>query len=249
MRNCNNCSKRLWRKTNKSVIVNGHKVRVWVCRCGNEQAEEPPQTEIVKPNIVYFDIEYSPGESYYYSRKVPGGYIPTQFLKREPFVICWAACIVNDAKEKQTIISECVTGKEARAWNDSRIMKALWGILDSADYIVGHNVDGFDLKKVGGRFIMLGMDLPYEARTIDTLKLSRKYFPFESNGLDYIAVRLGGRPKLHIEFSDWRRVIETGDEKTLSKVERYCRGDVREGVGIFQHMRRVIESSGRRLVK
>jgi DNA polymerase III epsilon subunit-like protein len=128
-------------------------------------------------------------------------------------------------------------------------MKELWSLLDSSDYVIGHNVDGFDVKKVNNRFIILGMDLPYQYKTVDTLKLSRKYFPFESNGLDYIAVKLGGRPKLHIDFDDWRRVIETGDVKTLAKVSRYCNGDVREGVGIWQYMRRKIEASGKALIK
>jgi len=133
--------------------------------------------------------------------------------------------------------------------NDRRIMKGLWELLNQADYVVGHNVDGFDIKKVNNRFVQLGMDLPYMYKTVDTLKLSRKYFPFESNGLDYIAQKIGGKAKQDIDFDDWRRIVETGDEKTLVKAERYCKGDVREGLNVWRYFRRKIESSGKVLIK
>jgi len=224
-------------------------VRVWICRCGEKQAEEPPQDSGTKPAILYFDIERAPGLAYYYDRKVQGGYISTHMLKEEPFIICFAAAWYNDADEFQKVESYCMTTDEAGAKSDRRILKELWGMMNRADWIVGHNVDGFDIKKVNNRFLQLGMNLPYMYRTVDTLKLSRKYFPFESNGLDYIAVRLGGRPKIDIHFDDWKRIVETGDNATLDKAEMYCRGDVREGMGVFKHMRRVIESSGRKVIK
>lgn len=254
MRHCANCHKKnLWRKTPDTKLVDGQRVRIWQCRCGHRQSEEPLQIARVKPKILYFDVERAPGVAYYYDRKVRGGYISTDFLKDEPFIICWAAAWLDVGTEFQYVISAAVSCAEslagAKGAGDRRILKELFKLLDCADYVVGHNVDGFDLRKINNRFIQLDMGLPYQFKTIDTLKLSRKYFPFESNGLDYISVKLGGRPKMEINFEDWKRIVETGDSLTLQKAENYCRGDVREGIGIFESMVKTIESSGRKIIR
>lgn len=253
MRNCEKCGFKKWIKPKSSknrwteIEYEGETIRLrqWRCAargCGHLQAEDPPALK-EDPRILYFDIERAPGEAYYYNRKVD--YIPTDFLKREPFIICWAATWVGSDK----IISECVTHKEAKQRNDRRIMGTLWEMMDAADFVVGHNVDGYDVKKVNNRFIQLGMGAPTTFKTIDTLKLARKYVPFESNGLDYIAPRLGGKPKMDITFHDWRNIVETGDQRTLNKARKYCRGDVREGVMVFLKLKEWVESGGGRLFK
>ena len=249
MKNCRRCGFKKWIKTEtpKWIGSGDRKVRVRKCaNCGEEQAEEFPFFKN-KPSEFYFDIERSPGLAYYYDRKVD--YIPTHMLKTEPFIICWAAGWVTDCDDFQYVSSMVVTPEEALRRDDRRILKALWGLLDIADRVIGHNVNGFDVKKVNNRFIQHDMGLPYESKTIDTLVLSRKHFPFESNGLDYIAVKLGGRPKLDIGWDDWRQIVETGNDAKLIQAERYCRGDVREGIKVYKFMKRTIETSGRRLIK
>lgn len=199
--------------------------------------EDPPQGLKIPPKVLYFDIERAPGEAYYYDRKTE--YIPTNFLKVEPFIICWSSAWVGD---KIKIESQCVTTAEAKRRDDKRILQRLWELMDEADYIVGHNVDGFDLRKVGNRFLQLGMSAPLRHKTIDTLKLARKFVPFESNGLEYISVRLGNKPKRDITFADWRRIVETGDAETLRTAARYCNGDVREGIKIYKRLRDYVEA-------
>lgn len=253
MQNCSHCGFKKWikprDKNNRWVEIEKDgvkvKVRQWRCGargCGRLQAEEaPPAKE--EPRILYFDIERAPGEAYYYNRKTD--YIPTDFLKTEPYIICWAASWVGSDR----IVSECVTSREAKKRNDRRIIKVLWELLDAADFVVGHNVDGYDVKKVNNRFLQLGMDMPLTYKTVDTLKLVRKYAPFESNGLDYIAPRMGGKPKREITFSDWKHIVETGDPKTLNKARRYCCGDVKEGITAFVVLKSWVESGGGRIFK
>ena len=248
MQNCRKCGFKKWlkprSKNNRWVDVeyegNKYRLRQWRCGargCGHLQAEEPPPAK-EEPRILYFDIERAPGEAYYYNRRTD--YIPANFLKTEPFIICWAASWVGSDK----IVSECVTSKEARHRNDKRIMKILWDMLDSADLVVGHNVNSFDIRHVNNRFLQWGMSAPSTYKTVDTLKLIRRYAPFESNGLDYIAPRMGGKPKQDIFFDDWRRIVETGDQRTLNKARKYCRGDVSEGITVFLRLREWVESGG-----
>jgi DNA polymerase elongation subunit (family B) len=249
--NCKKCGKKKWLKTDRRAIVDGKEVRVWRCfnkDCGHEQEEEAPFIpRVVIPRVLYFDIERSPGESYYYDRKVE--YIPTHMLKKEPYIICWAAAWLDGCNEFQYVVSERVRSDEAVSRNDKRILEALRGLMDSADYIVGHNVDGFDIKKVNNRFLQLGIPKPYLYKTIDTLKLSRTHAPFESNGLDYISQKMGGRAKMDIHFEDWKRIVETGDAATLDKAEMYCRGDVREGSRYAKQMFDWLESGGVKVYK
>lgn len=74
-------------------------------------------------------------------------------------------------------------------------------------------------------------------------------FDFMSNGLDFIAPKLGGSPKRNMEREDWIRIVETGDPQTLADMESYCRCDVRNGITVFRRMVAYIESSGETVYK
>ena len=240
-------------------MIDGQEVRVWIClaqnktsglSCGHRQTEQPGfyRTKIL-PHILYIDIERSLGEFYAYDRKVPSGYMSIEMLKTEPFIICYAAGWVTKSGDFQYIFSDCVRQDEALRRDDSRVMESLWRLMNDADYIVGHNVRRFDDKKVNERFISLGMTAPTEYKTIDTYVWSKAKFDFMSNGLNYIAPKLGGTPKQEVTRDDWIEVVETGNRDTLMKVEEYCRGDVREGIHVFRREWDYIESSGKQVFK
>lgn len=178
---------------------------------------------------------------YGYEREVHGGWISKEMICEEAFIICWSACWVG----KERILSDCVTQPEALKKDDKRILENLWDLVDQADYITGHNVNGFDWKKINNRFLVHGMGAPILSKSIDTLSLAKRHFPFESNSLDYISVKLGGLSKKDIRREDWIRIVETGDAATLRKANRYCKGDVREGVNVFNKFVTHIESSGK----
>jgi len=52
--------------------------------------------------------------------------------------------------------------------------------------VIGHNGDKFDVKKTNARFIAHGMNPPSPYKTIDTLKVARRFFKFDSNKLDQL---------------------------------------------------------------
>ena len=197
----------------------------------------------IQPKILYLDIERSLMTFYGYERRVNGGFISKDLIKDEAFIICWSAGWVGETK----LFSACVTQREALRKDDKRVLRQLWDLIDQADLVTGHNVDNFDMKKLNNRFLIHGMGLPLASwkKSVDTLKLARKHFPFDSNSLEYISVRLGGKPKKDIRLDDWKKIVDTGDPKTLRKAETYCRGDVREGLGVFYKLVNAIETSGR----
>lgn len=110
--------------------------------------------------------------------------------------------------------------------NDLELCKDLWKLLDEADIVIGHNVDSFDIKKSNARFIIHGMKPTSPYKTVDTLKVARKYFKFTSNKLGELGKYLGLGNKLETGgFATWLGCMQ-GDMKMWLKMIRYNRQDV-----------------------
>lgn len=167
---------------------------------------------------------------YSYGAKVPSKYLNYEDLDKEYYIICWAASYMGSVQ----IFSECVTPEEARSWDDRRILERLHELMDSADIIAGHNVDAYDKKRVNTRFLLNGYEKPRTFRTLDTLKMARKYFSFQSNKLEFISLSLGFNPKKDMELDDWIQICMNGDEERIEKMRKYNIGDVREGKKVLE---------------
>lgn len=255
MQNCEQCAGKRWlAKINKKTgLQEKHHIktsdgvefdlRIWKCwRCGNVQEEVMPFVPISyrsKANILYIDLEVSKSMLFNYGLRVPSTYINPDDLLKESYIICWSASYVGS----DVIWSDCVTQKEAKKWDDSRILPRLQELMASADLLAGHNVDRFDVKRANTRFLVNSIEPVTDKKSLDTLKIARAKFAFESNRLDYISQKLGFRPKDDIHNSDWIEIVTTGNEKTLKKVLKYNRGDVREGKKVLE---RLMSYSGKR---
>jgi DNA-directed RNA polymerase subunit RPC12/RpoP len=62
--------------------------------------------------------------------------------------------------------------------------------------------------------------------TIDTLKIARSKFRFNSNRLDYIGKFLGLGQKIHTDFNLWKDIMLNNDKLALDKMIDYCIQDV-----------------------
>lgn len=110
--------------------------------------------------------------------------------------------------------------------DDRKLVKELWHLLDKAEIVVAQNGDAFDLKKINARFAYHKLPPPSPYRTVDTLKVARKYFAFSSNKLDHLGASLGlGRKLEHEGFPLWRRCM-LGDKKAWKKMKAYNKQDV-----------------------
>jgi hypothetical protein len=218
----------------KTVDGVEYDLRIWKCwRCGAIQEEVAPFIPLgyrTSANILYLDIEVSKSLYFNYGARVYGNYLNTDDLFRSRYIICWSASYVGS----NTVWSDCVTSKEAKGWTDKRILPRLRELMDAADIIAGHNVDAFDIKHINARLLLNGLEPVVGKKTLDTLKIARSKFSFESNRLDFISQALGFRPKDDIRNSDWLKIVTSGDEKTLKKVLKYNRGDVTSGKDVLQ---------------
>lgn len=200
-------------------------------RCG-ELMPEDKQFERRQPRNLYIDIEVGYAQVSVFDLRVRGEYIPASHIEKPRYIICWSAGWVG---EKSPIASACVTPRQARKHDDSKILPPLLKLMERADIISGQNVVGYDIKEINARMVYNRIAPVFGYKTMDSLKMLRKDYRFMSNGLDYISQVFGFRPKMAMRDSDWL-AIRGGDEKTLRKMERYNRGDVRNGIGVLESL-------------
>ena len=98
------------------------------------------------------------------------------------------------------------------------------------------------------------MGFPLECKRIDSLLMSRRETAPASRALEHLSLQLGGKRKKSLDNFQWQAIVNPKTEKEireklLHKADVYCRGDVREGVGILRQFAKSIESSGRVVVK
>lgn len=206
-------------------------------RWGMALSERTPCDEIeLKPRkILLFDIETSPMIAYIWQLK-QRGYINPSNIVQDWFVICWGAKWLFE----DDIISGGVTPDEAINQDDKRIVSELWKLLNEADIVITHNGDKFDIKKMNGRFIKYGLNLPMPYRSIDTYKSARKRLNLSSLKLSFIAEYLGVSQKSDTDFQMWIDCI-AGDKDQLDKMQKYCDQDVRVLEDVYLKLRPFIQ--------
>ncbi len=110
--------------------------------------------------------------------------------------------------------------------NDKQLMMTLRGLLDNADVVVAHNGDAFDIRKINARFAYHKIPPPSPYKTVDTKKVARKHFAFNSNKLNSLGEHLGLGKKVETGgFSLWKGCM-SGDEKSWRLMKRYNKQDV-----------------------
>ena len=177
-----------------------------------------------KPKILLYDIETAPVLAYVWALWKQN--VAINQIARDSYILCWAAKWLGDNE----VISDALPNhkKHYRLYPecDWKVCETLWTLIDEADIVVGHNLDGFDAPRANARFIHHEMDPPSPAKQVDTLKMARQSFGFTSNKLDWLGEHLGvGRKVHHDGFDLWVRCMK-GDDQSWEDMVRYCRGDV-----------------------
>ena len=109
--------------------------------------------------------------------------------------------------------------------DDTANCNNLYHTLVGADVLVMHNGDKFDLPIIRTHLLERGFPPIPPIKTIDTLKLARKYFKFSSNRLDHLGETLGVGRKIKTEYRLWQEVMN-GNKQALQKMVDYNIQDV-----------------------
>lgn len=133
------------------------------------------------------------------------------------------------ARKPAFVLSEWEHGYEG-------MMQGVHDALSEADAVVTYNGARFDIPKIDGQFLLLGMKPPPPPTQIDLFKAARK-MGFPSGKLDYVSQKLGvGQKVKHAGFQLWVDVFN-GCPKAQKQMERYCAGDVRLTEQVYKKLK------------
>jgi DNA polymerase elongation subunit (family B) len=168
----------------------------------------------MKIKILLFDIESQPILGYTW-----GMYEQNVLKVVEPWkMLCFAYKWLGE-KKTHVVSLPMVKGEK-------ELIKELHKLFVEADIIVGHNGDNFDIKKSNAKFIEYNLTPPDPYKTIDTLKIARRFFKFDSNKLDSLGEQLGVGRKLKTGGFDLWTGCMSGDEKSWRLMQKYNKMDV-----------------------
>jgi len=170
--------------------------------------------------LLFYDIETAPMLSYHWAPKTE--YIRDHLnVSDDRFLLCWSAKWSDGRK----VLSSRLTKAEARAQDDARLVGKLADLMREAPYVVAHNGNRFDYKRVNARLLVNKLAPLGNVQQIDTLSIARSSFDLPYNNLNYLAQKLGFGEKLHTDFDLWRRAFY-GEVAALKEMEAYNKQDV-----------------------
>lgn len=145
----------------------------------------------MKPKILLYDIETTPNVSYTWATYEQNVIAFKKEWELASFAYKWLG-------EKEI---NCFSQRDL---SEKQVLKKLWNLLDEADAVITHNGDSFDNKKVYAKFVTAGLPPPAPFQSIDTKKIAKSNFKFNTNKLDDLGNVLGvGRKQKHSGFDMW----------------------------------------------
>jgi transposase-like protein len=171
----------------------------------------------IKRRRLFYDIETSPNVVYAWRT----GYnmtVPPENIIKERAIIC-----VSWKWEGEKSVHTLTWNKSQ---DDKQLLKKFIKILDSADEIIGHNSDRFDIRWLRGRALYHGIPMIPKYTQTDTMKMAKGGLNLNSYKLDYIARYLGvGAKTKHSGWDMWVNIMNK-DAKALKEMVTYCENDV-----------------------
>lgn len=175
-----------------------------------------------RARVLFVDIETAPSLGWYYDLWKEGNIVSTV---KSWYILSFSW---KWEGEKTTHVKGLIdySGYKNDKENDKALLRELWNLLDEADVVIAHNGDGFDIPKINARFIKHGFGPPSPYKTIDTIKVARKHFKFDSNRLNEIGKYLGVGMKVPTTgFRLWEGCMR-GDVDSWNLMKRYNKQDV-----------------------
>ncbi|MFP5260998.1 MAG: ribonuclease H-like domain-containing protein [Blastocatellia bacterium] len=192
----------------------------------------------MKPKILLFDEETAPSLGHYFDLWKEGNIVDTV---KDCYMLCFAYKWLGDKKVSSYALPD-FKGYKPGSEDDKELIKKLWELFNEADVLVAHNGDKFDIRKANARFAYYNLPPPSPYKTIDTLKVAKRYFNFTSNKLDSLGKHLGYGSKLvHTGFNLWRGCM-SGDPNAWKHMIEYNKRDVVLLEKIYLHFRPWIQN-------
>jgi hypothetical protein len=188
-----------------------------------------------KPRLLFYDIETSLQLVTVFDLKYNDFIDPSNIvLERHMLSACWKW---SDEKKVHSVsLLDDPKRFEKDIHDDRHVVTTIHDVLSEADVVVGHNSDSFDNKYVETRALFHGLKPLPPLNTIDTYKIAKSRFRFNSNKLDYLGQFLGLGKKIKTSPGLWSRVLK-GDKKAIKEMVTYNIQDVLLLEKVFDKLR------------
>lgn len=171
--------------------------------------------------VLIFDIETAPNLAYVWGKYEQD----VVAFEHERYMISFAYKWLGQ-KTISAYSLPMFTGYKKDPESDKALVTKLHELFSQADVIIAHNGDNFDIKMANASFIRNGLTPPSPYKTIDTLKVARNNFKFNSNKLNDIGTLLDIGEKVETGgFKLWLGCLR-GDKASWSKMVKYNKQDV-----------------------
>lgn len=174
-----------------------------------------------KAKILLLDIETSPNLSMVW------GHYEQNVLAVEKYwhILSWSAKWLG-GKQTTKCLADYKTYRKDKE-NDYELVKELYELMSEADIVIAHNGIDFDFKKVNTRLILHGFNPLPPCKQVDTKRMAKRSFAFDSNKLDDLGDFFKiGRKEQTGGFKLWQDCM-AGDLKAWNKMKTYNAQDVR----------------------
>lgn len=179
------------------------------------------RVKLDKARVLIYDIETSPNLAYTWGKWQQD----VIRFEQEWYILCFAYKWLGEKQTYVVALPDFELYKKDPT-NDKEVVKKLRELFEEAHIVIAHNGDKFDQKKAQARMLVHGMQPPSPYRQMDTMKIARKYFNFNSNKLDDLGETLGvGRKAETGGFKLWLGCMN-GVKSAWDKMKRYNRQDV-----------------------
>jgi hypothetical protein len=185
-----------------------------------------------EPRIILYDIETSHNLAAVFQLK-HNDYINAENIVQERVIISVAW---KELGKKQVYAVSPLDFKQKNLLDDRNVCKRLHEVLSSADVLVAHNGDEYDIKFAKGRMLVHGMPPLPPILSIDTLKVARKQFLLNANNLNYLGNLLKVGSKKPTKQGLWLKVLQ-GDRAAIRQMVSYNKEDVRLLERVFLKLR------------
>lgn len=175
------------------------------------------------PRIILWDIETTHNLAAVFQLK-HNDYINSENIVQERIIVC--AAWKELGKAAVHAVSTLDNPKGYGLLNDFCVCQELHEVLSSADVIIAHNGDEYDIKFTKGRMLVHGLPPLPPILSIDTLKVARKQFLLNANNLNYLGNLLKVGNKKPTKQGLWLKVLQ-GDRSAIKQMVAYNKQDVR----------------------
>ena len=189
------------------------------------------------PRILLYDIETT--HNVVASFQLRDEYTPHTNIIQERYVVCACWKWLDDKKIHSVSVLDDQKRYRKNPHDDKHVIETLHKVLSEADIIVAHNGDQFDLKYVQARALFHNLPALPPITSVDTYKIAKLRFMFNSNRLDYLGKFLGFGGKKSTPPGLWLDVLK-GDKKAVQTMVEYNKRDVDLLEKIFLKLRAYI---------